>query len=113
MIIDGVSRNLFIRKRFMCGLILSSGVLRNMVDEKMAQALSVLQQIAEDNGVPRNIRRSATDAMKILQGKQYTNAVKASNAISILEECSQDPNMPLFARTAIWKATSILEQIKD
>lgn len=107
------SRNLFIGKRFMCGLIRSSGVLRIMVDEKMAQALSVLQQIAEDNGVPRNIRRSATDAMKVMQGKQYSNAVKASNAISILEDCSQDPNMPLFARTAIWKATSILEQIKD
>jgi uncharacterized protein (UPF0147 family) len=97
----------------MCGLILFRGVLRIMVDEKMTQALSVLQQIAEDNGVPRNIRRSATDAMKVLQGKQYSNAVKASNAISILEECSQDPNMPLFARTAIWKATSMLEQIKD
>jgi len=39
--------------------------------------------------------------------------VKASNAISILEECSQDPNMPLFARTAIWQAISVLEQIKD
>jgi uncharacterized protein (UPF0147 family) len=84
-----------------------------MVDDKMAQALNVLQKIAEDNGVPRNIRRSATDAMKVLQGKTYTSAVKASNAISILEECGQDPNMPLFARTAIWQAISVLEQIKD
>jgi len=84
-----------------------------MVDDKIVQALGVLQQIAEDNGVPRNIRRSATEAMKVLQGKEYSKAVNASNAISILEDCSQDPNMPLFARTAIWKATSILEQIKD
>jgi hypothetical protein len=84
-----------------------------MVDEKITQALAVLQQIAEDNGVPRNIRRAATEAMKVLQGKEFTNAVKASNAISILEDCSQDPNMPLFARTGMWKATSILEQIKD
>ncbi len=84
-----------------------------MVDDKMAQALNVLQKIAEDNGVPRNIRRAATDAMRVLQGKTYSSAVKASNAISILEECSQDPNMPLFARTAIWQAISVLEQIKD
>ncbi len=84
-----------------------------MVDDKMTQALNVLQKIAEDNGVPRNIRRSATDAIKVLQGKIYTSAVKASNAISILEECGQDPNMPLFARTAIWQAISVLEQIKD
>jgi len=84
-----------------------------MGDDKMVQALSVLQRVAEDNGVPRNIRRSATEAIKVLQGKTYTNAVKASNAMSILEECSQDPNMPLFARTAIWQAISTLEQIKD
>jgi len=84
-----------------------------MVDDKMAQALNVLQKIADDNGEPRNITRAATDAMKVLQGKTYTSAVKASNAISILEECGQDPNMPLFARTAIWQAISVLEQIKD
>jgi len=34
-----------------------------MVDDKMAQALNGLQKIAEDNGVPRNIRRAATDAI--------------------------------------------------
>jgi uncharacterized protein (UPF0147 family) len=84
-----------------------------MGDEKMAQALSVLQRVAEDNGIPRNIRRAAAEAITVLQGTTYTNAVKASNAISILEECSQDPNMPLFARTAIWQAISTLEQIKD
>jgi len=79
----------------------------------MAQAISILHRIAEDTGVPRNIRRAASEAIKVLQGTTYTNAVKASNAISILEECSQDPNMPLFARTAIWQAISALEQIKD
>ncbi|MGQ9759503.1 MAG: UPF0147 family protein [Candidatus Methanomethylicaceae archaeon] len=84
-----------------------------MSSDKMAQAINVLQRIAEDTGVPRNIRRAASEAIKILQGTTYTNAVKASNAISILDECSQDPNMPLFARTAIWQAISVLEQIKD
>ncbi len=79
----------------------------------MVQAINILQRIAEDTGVPRNIRRAASEAIKVMQGTTYTNAVKASNAISILEECSQDPNMPLFARTAIWQAISALEQIKD
>lgn len=84
-----------------------------MVDDKMTQALNILQKIAEDNGIPRNIRRAGTEAIKVLQGKTYSSAVKASNAISILEDCGQDPNMPLFARTAIWQAISFLEQIKD
>lgn len=94
-------------------MLFAKGRVVKMVDDKMVQALNILQKISEDNGIPRNIRRAASDAMKILQGKTYSNAVKASNAISILEECGQDPNMPLFARTAIWQAISSLEQIKD
>jgi len=82
-------------------------------DEKIQQAIMILQRIAEDTGVPRNIRRAANEAIKILQSKTYTQAVRAANAISVLEECSQDPNMPLFARTAIWQAVSVLEQIRD
>ena len=62
--------------------------------EQIDKAIAILQRVAEDTGVPRNIRRAA-------------------NAISILEEISQDPNMPLFARTAIWQAISLLEQVKD
>lgn len=84
-----------------------------MSSQKLAQAITILQRIVEDTGVPRNIRRAASEAIKVLQSSTYSNAVRASNAISILEECTQDPNMPLFARTAIWQAISILEQVTD
>ncbi|RLE50763.1 MAG: hypothetical protein DRJ31_00110 [Candidatus Methanomethylicota archaeon] len=87
--------------------------LSSDAEEKIQRAVMILQRIAEDTGIPRNIRRAANEAIKVLHGKTYTHAVRASNAISILEECSQDPNMPLFARTAIWQAVSILEQIRD
>ncbi|MDI9619599.1 MAG: UPF0147 family protein [Candidatus Nezhaarchaeota archaeon] len=83
------------------------------VDQKIEQAIAVLQRIADDLGVPRNIRRACSECIKILRAKKYTPGVRASNAIGILDECSQDPNMPLFARTAIWQAVSILEQVKD
>jgi len=39
--------------------------------------------------------------------------VRAANAISALDEVSQDPNMPLHARTKIWQAISILETVRD
>ncbi len=83
------------------------------VERKIQQAIMVLQRIADDLGVPRNIRRACSESIKVLRDKKYTPGVRAANAISILDECSQDPNMPLFARTAIWQAVSILEQIKD
>ena len=85
----------------------------NDVERKIQQAIMVLQRIADDFGVPRNIRRACSESIKVLKDKKYTPGVRASNAISILDECSQDPNMPLFARTAIWQVVSILEQVKD
>jgi len=84
------------------------------IDEKTSQAIQVLNMINEDTSVPRNIRRAAAEAIEALTDEKIdSNAVKASNAISILDEVSQDPNCPLHARTKIWNAVSILETIND
>jgi len=40
-------------------------------------------------------------------------AARAANAISLLEDISQDPNMPMYSRTRIWNAISVLEGIRD
>jgi hypothetical protein len=39
--------------------------------------------------------------------------VRAANAISILDDISQDPNMPPYTRVKLWNAVSLLEAIKD
>jgi len=80
---------------------------------QISQAIAILQKVAEDTGIPRNIRRAASQAIEMLKKKNLTPGLRAANAISILEEISQDPNMPLFARTSIWQAVTLLEQIKD
>ncbi|MHA1754685.1 MAG: UPF0147 family protein [Candidatus Odinarchaeia archaeon] len=70
------------------------------MDEKTNQAIQVLNMINEDTSVPRNIRRAASEAIEALKDtKIESKAVRASNAISILDEVSQDPNCPLHART--------------
>lgn len=81
--------------------------------EKMEQAIFILKQISEDTATPRNIRRAAIQAMDALQIDEDSPAVKASNAISVLDEVSQDPNCPLHSRTKIWNAVSILETVSD
>lgn len=82
--------------------------------EKLKQVLQVLRMISEDTSVPRNIRRAANESIEAIEtDKVESSAVKASNAISILDEISQDPNCPLHARTRIWNAVSILETISD
>lgn len=81
--------------------------------KKIEQAMSILNMIAEDNTTPRNIRRTSKKASDMLVDKELSIAARAANAISILEEISQDPNMPMYSRTRIWNAISVLEGIRD
>jgi uncharacterized protein (UPF0147 family) len=82
-------------------------------EERIKQALAVLGEVSEDNTTPRNIRRAAKDSMNALQTTEYSPAVRASNAISIIDEILQDPNMPPYTRVKLWNVMSLLEAIKD
>ncbi|MEB3845218.1 MAG: UPF0147 family protein [Desulfurococcales archaeon] len=82
-------------------------------EAKIRMAMAVLASIVNDTGVPRNIRRAAAKALTFLRDPTLTHAVRAANAISALDEVSQDPNMPFHARTKIWQAISILETVRD
>jgi hypothetical protein len=82
-------------------------------EERIKQALVVLGAVSEDNTTPRNIRRAAKDSMNALQSSEFTPAVKASNAISLMDEILQDPNMPPYTRVKLWNVMSLLEAIKD
>ena len=82
-------------------------------EEKTQQALMVLGQVSEDSTTPRNIRRAAKEAMDALQSPEFTPAVRASNAISLLDDILQDPNMPPYSRVKLWNVMSLIEAIKD
>jgi uncharacterized protein (UPF0147 family) len=82
-------------------------------EEKIKQALMILGQVSDDTTTPRNIRRTAKEAMDMLQSTQYTLGVRASNAISVIDEILQDPNMPPYTRVKLWNVMSLLEGIKD
>lgn len=75
------------------------------------QCVEVLERIMSDDAVPRNIRRSAENVKSILLDESMNEAVKAASAISILDEISNDPNIPLHTRTLIWNVASQLETI--
>jgi uncharacterized protein (UPF0147 family) len=80
---------------------------------RMEQATMVLGQISEDTTTPRNIRRAARQSIDALQLTEYSYAVRASNAVSILDDILQDPNMPPYTRVKLWNVISLLEAIKD
>lgn len=82
-------------------------------DAKMTKAVATLNQIADSSITPRNIRKIVKDSVNMLQDPKQSVAVRAANAISLLDEVSQDPNMPSFARVQLWGAVSELESIRE
>ena len=79
--------------------------------EVIKQSTQVLDHIANDNSVPRNIRRSANEILATLRNENETLFLRTSSCIPILEDISNDPNIPLHTRTLIWNVASQLETI--
>jgi len=82
-------------------------------ESRIKQAMGILNEVSQDTTTPRNIRRAAKDTMDALQVAEHSLGVRASNAITILDDISQDPNMPPYTRVKLWNVASILEAIKD
>ena len=81
-------------------------------ETRLRQIMEVLDQLAEDTSVPRNIRRGATEAKDRLQQKSEALDIRSASAIMILDELANDPNIPLHGRTLIWNIISQLETVK-
>jgi uncharacterized protein (UPF0147 family) len=80
-------------------------------DEQIATSIQMLQHIMEDSSIPRNIRRVADETRSVLLDSSKTVGLRAATAISMIDEISNDPNMPVHARTRIWELVSQLESI--
>jgi uncharacterized protein (UPF0147 family) len=82
-------------------------------EAKLKQVAELMARVADDTSVPRNIRRAAGEARDALLKKEGDSVVKAASARIIMEEISNDPNMPVHTRTMIWNSLSILETIRE
>jgi len=84
-----------------------------MSNSIFGEVSEILKHIMENPSVPRNIRRAADESNTILNNEEEEDeTVRASAVILILDEISNDPNIPIHARTLIWEVLSKLESIK-
>jgi len=81
--------------------------------ESLNNALSTLNQIATNPSTPRNIRKNIADLIEGLKSGEYSISVRAVNTISLLDDVTQDPNLPSYVRTSLWQAVSTLESIRE
>ncbi len=81
--------------------------------ESMKGAIDTLNQIASSNSTPKTIKKSISDLIADLSKEEYSLSVRAANTISLLDDVTQDPNMPSYVRTQLWQAVSKLESIRE
>ena len=81
--------------------------------ESLNNAVSTLNQIATNPSTPRNIRKNIADLIEELKSGKYSVSVRAVNTISLLDDVTQDPNLPSYVRTPLWQAVSTLESIRE
>ena len=76
-------------------------------------AVSTLNKLAANLSTPKNIRKNITDLINDLKTGDYPVSVRAANAISLLDDITQDPNVPSYVRTSLWQVVSTLENIRE
>jgi len=81
--------------------------------ESLNNAMSTLNQIATNPSTPRNIRKNIAELIEGLKSDEYSVSVRAVNTISLLDDVTQDPNLPSYVRTSLWQAVSTLESIRE
>ncbi len=70
----------------------------------------IMEEILSDRAVPRNIRAKVEEA---LQKVKLDSVTSLSEAIYLLDDISNDVNMPDHTRTDIWHLISRIEEIKE
>ena len=83
-----------------------------MIMVNLLPIVNMLEQVINDRTVPKNIRKACEDTKIAMNKPADSDELKISTAIHLLDEITNDPNMPLYARTQIWNIVSMLEQAR-
>ena len=82
------------------------------IEQRIKMTANELEgRLANDNGVPRNIRKGTADAVNHLMDTSKATDLRISNALNVLAELSNDPNITMESWSAIMQILSDLEAI--
>lgn len=76
----------------------------------MKEIIEALQELEEDNCVPKNIRQKINMTIQVLK-QDGENRIKVSRALSELEEVTEDANMEPYTRMQLLNVVSLLESV--
>jgi len=82
------------------------------MDEQLQNIVDALEELANDNTVPRNIKSKVEGVITLLKEDNGQDmSIKINKALSELDEISDDTNLQSYTRTQIWNIASMLEMI--
>jgi len=85
-----------------------------MKSQQKSEILEIMEEldgILGDNTVPRNVRLKIKCAHQMLCGLETSfTAVDIDKSLQELDDISDDPNIPVYAKTQIWNVVSLLEK---
>jgi len=82
-----------------------------MGSANIKKVIEILDQLLKDTSVPRNIRKGAENMKSALLNEKEDIRTRAGSALYILEELTNDRNLPMHARTMLWNIASELEKL--
>lgn len=80
---------------------------------ELEHIIDALNRVTEDKSVPNNIKEECNKCIEILQDQDEELSVKINSCTSILDEVSNDANIPMYTRTQIWNIVSMLESVSN
>ena len=85
----------------------------NKNTESFKSALDTLNQVASNPSTPKTVRKTISDLINEFTSEKYSVSVRSANAISLLDDITQDPNLPSYVRVTLWQVVSTLENIRE
>ncbi len=82
------------------------------MDERVTNIIEALEELLNDNTVPRNIKSRVEEVIIIFKTENGEDmSIKINKALSELDDISDDANIQAFTRTQIWNIVSMLEML--
>ena len=78
--------------------------------EELEQIHGIIQELKEDRSIPRNVISKLESMEKIFENSDDLY-IKVDKALQIVEEITEDTNLPPFIRTRLWNVSSLLESV--
>ena len=78
--------------------------------QELDNIIYVLDELADDDTVPKNVKAKIADVKAILQSDEEVSS-KKNKALDKLDQLNEDNNLKTYTRSQIWDLASMLERL--